>query len=153
LQYPLQSFEIENNLRIYPNDIGLLICTYPFELKAEILRDNNTDEKAENIILQTAKGGIYEALAADFLHKAKFQNLHFYRNEAGTVEMEFLIESTQGIIPVEIKAGRKGSRSLNTILSDNTIKYGYKFSSQNIGTINKKVTMPLYMMMFLGKEV
>ena len=50
---------------------------------------------------------------------------------------------------MEIKAGRNTTASLNRILEQDNIPYGYKLSSQNVGTAGKKITLPLYMLMFL----
>jgi len=149
VQYPLKAYAMDNNFRIYPNDIGLLVCTYGYELKAAILSDTVFENSPENIVLGKAKGGMYEALACEMLFKQGYQDLFFYRNEAGTVELEFLIERKNGIVPIEIKAGRSKTRSLNTILEEDVISCGYKFSFQNIGKAGKKITMPFYMLMFL----
>ena len=149
IEYPLGAFTVENNFRLYYHDIGMLISTYGYELKAAILNDRELESTPDNIVLGTAKGGIYEALAADMLHKAGLKDLHFYRNETGTREMEFLIENSEGVVPLEIKAGRTGTKSMNAILKDDRIRYGYKFASQNSGLKNKKYTLPLYMMAFL----
>ena len=149
IEYPLGAFAVENNFRLYYHDIGMLISTYGYELKAAILNDRDFDSNPDNIVLGTAKGGIYEALAADILHKAGYNDLHFYRNETGTREMEFLIENSDGVIPLEIKAGRTGTKSMNAILKDDRIHYGYKFASQNAGLKDRKYTLPLYLMMFL----
>jgi len=151
-EYPLKSFAKEDNLRLYPNDIGLLICTYGYELKRALLEEESPDEPGTGILLKTAKGGIYEALAADMLKKTGIEQLYFYRNEAGTVEIEFLIEGNDGVIPLEVKAGRSGTKSLNKILESEDIRYGYKFASQNIGRAGKKITMPLYMMPFVNRR-
>lgn len=64
------------------------------------------------------------------------------------MELEFLITSEEGIVPVEVKAGRKKANSLNKILEAGICKYGFKLSSQNVGVIGNKITMPLYMLMF-----
>ena len=149
VDYPLKSYADSSNFRIYPNDIGLLVCTYGYELKAAILQDSGIETPSADFVLGRAKGGLYEALAAEILFKRGYEDLHFYRNKAGTVEIEFVIEGTDGIVPVEIKAGRKHSRSLSAILESENIRYGYKFSSQNIGMAGKKITMPIYMLMFI----
>ncbi len=149
VEYPLEAFSIENNFRLYPSDISFLICTYGYEIKAALLEDNNIDEKPSNIIMRSAKGGIYEALAADMLYKSGHINLRFYRDEKGTPEIEFFIENGDGVIPVEIKAGRNKTKSLDAMLKNDDIPYGYKFASQNIGKAGKKITLPMYMMMFL----
>lgn len=149
IEYPLEAFSIENNFRLYYHDIGLLISTYGYDLKAAILEDGDISDAPENIVLRTAKGGIYEALAADMMQKAGLNTLHFCRNETGTREIEFLMENRDGVIPVEIKAGKTRTKTLNAILKDDQIKYGYKFASQNVGISGKKITLPLYMMMFI----
>ncbi len=148
-EYPLEAFSIDNNFRLYPSDISFLICTYGYEIKAALLEDNNIDEKPSNIIMRSAKGGIYEALAADMLYKSGHTSLWFYRDEKGTPEIEFFIENGDGVIPIEIKAGRNKTKSLDAVLKSEDIRYGYKFASQNIGKAGKKITLPMYMMMFI----
>lgn len=148
VEYPLNAHVMENNFRIYPSDIGLLICTYGFEIKRALLRDT-AYETVDELILKTAKGGIYEALIADILIKNGHDKLFFYRNEPGTVEMEFFIENEDGVIPLEVKAGRTPGKSLTSLLKKEDIKYGYKLACQNIGVAEKKITMPLYLAMFL----
>lgn len=149
IEYPLKSFALTDNIRLYPSDIGLLVGTYSYDLKNQLLQELSVESAPDNIILKSAKGGLYEALAADFLIKKGYDDLFFYRNEQGTIEMEFLIESPQGVVPIEIKAGRNRTRSLDSILKKDEIPYGYKFSSQNIGKSGKKITMPLYMLMYI----
>ncbi|MBQ3282197.1 MAG: ATP-binding protein [Eubacterium sp.] len=149
LEYPLKANAVMNNFRLYPNDIGMLICAYGYELKAAIMSDKSVEGEADNILLGTAKGGLYEALAADMLSKAGHDELYFYRNEPGTIEIEFLIEGASGVVPVEIKAGRNRSRSLDTILKQDDIRYGYKLSSQKPGQAEKKIALPLYLAMFI----
>ena len=100
-------------------------------------------------MLKTGKGGLYEALACDILVKAGKKDLFFYKDVKSTAEIEFLIEGEDGVIPLEIKAGRKKANSLGKLLENTSIKKGYKLSSQNIGTAGKKVTLPLYMLQYL----
>ena len=52
IEYPLNAHMIENNFRIYPSDIGLLICTYDFNIKRALLRDT-AYETADELILKT----------------------------------------------------------------------------------------------------
>lgn len=148
VEYPLLSHEIQSNFRIYPSDIGLLICTYDFSIKRALLQDI-MDDPADNLIIKTAKGGIYEALVADILIKNGYSKLYFYRNEPGTIEIEFFIENEDGVIPIEVKAGRKPGKSLSNVLKKADIRYGYKLASQNVGISEKKITLPLYMAMFI----
>ena len=148
VEYPLQAHAITNNFRLYPGDIGLLICTYDYGLKQALIADGSADT-SQHIVLKTAKGGLYEALVADMLIKSGKENLFFYKNEQATVEIEFLLEGPKGIIPVEVKSGRAGTKSLDKLLQKEDVCFGYKLSSQNIGVAGDKITLPLYMAMFL----
>ncbi len=148
VEYPLENHMIDDNFRLYMTDIGLLVGTYDFSIKKAILSDVY-EESSENLVLRTAKGGLYEALIADMLYKNGYSKLYFYRNEAGTAELEFFIEDETGVVPVEVKAGRKRARTLDNLLNKEDISRGYKLASQNIGVNGKKITLPLYMAMFL----
>lgn len=148
IEYPLTDHKMEDSFRLYMTDIGLFIGTYDYSLKAQILNDV-MDDKTDNVILKTAKGGIYEALVCDILYKNKHKDLFFYRNESGTAELEFLFNGQDGVVPLEVKAGRSGTKTLNNILKKEDIKLGYKISAQNVGISEKKITLPLYMAMFL----
>ena len=53
------------------------------------------------------------------------------------------------IEPFEVKTGGTGTKSLNAVLQNKNIAYGFKFLSQNIGKQDKKITMPLYLLPFI----
>lgn len=149
LGFPLDHYVEEDNFRLYPTDIGLLIAAYPYLVKGALLRDYRVEEKPENLILGSAKGGLYEALAADLLRKRGYHELFYLKDLKSTREIEFFITNSDGIIPVEIKAGRNKANSLGHILENPFVPYGYKLSSQNVGISGKRITLPLYMLMFL----
>ena len=71
------------------------------------------------------------------------------KDQKSTREIEFFITNENGIIPVEIKAGRNKANSLGRILENPLVPYGYKLSSQNVGVSEKRITLPIYMLMFL----
>lgn len=148
VEYPLENHLILDNFRLYTTDIGLLISSYDFSLKNGLLNDIMED-LSDNLVVRTAKGGLYEALVADILYKNGHNQIYFYRNEAGTAELEFLIEDKDGIVPIEVKSGRKRAKTLVNLLKKEEIIKGYKLSSQNVGVDGKMITLPLYMAMFL----
>ena len=148
VEYPLQLHEMQESFRLYPSDPGLIVCTFDFSIISAILSEEN-NEDGSHIVLKTAKGGLYEAVIADILSKRGHKNLHFFRNEAGTAEIEFLIEGKDGVIPVEVKAGRKKARTLDNLLKKEDLVKGYKLAGQNVGVDGKKITLPLYMAMWL----
>jgi predicted AAA+ superfamily ATPase len=137
--FPLAAYEREDQYKIYLNDIGLLVAMYGFEIKKEII---------ENILKGPAKGGIYENLIADILIK-KGCKLNYYKADNSSQEIDFLLNSDGAVIPVEIKSGTGPSISLDNILSNPDKKKGYKLTSGNVGQTGKKITLPLYMAMFL----
>ena len=116
---------------------------YDFSIKAALL------EKEDRLLLNGAKGGIYEAAIADMLIKNGHDALYFRKNEQATFEIEFFIENSDGVIPIEVKSGNSKSRSLDSALQKENIPYGYKLINGNIGKEGKKITLPLYMAMFL----
>lgn len=129
----------------------MLICVYPYELKKALLLDGeNAEEISDSLILKNAKGGLMEALVADMLIKNGCEKLYFFSSTNRTLEIEFILLNEKGILPIEVKAGKKSAtKSLNKVLLEAHIPYGYQLANQNIGVADKKITMPLYMAMFL----
>ena len=136
--FPLAAYERNDQYKIYLNDIGLLVSMYGFEIKKEII--NNT-------LKGSAKGGIYENLIADMLIKKNIR-LNYHKADDSSQEIEFLINREGAVVPIEVKAGKGNSISLNNLLSNPDIKTGYKLINGNIGQVEKKITLPLYMAMF-----
>ena len=64
-------------------------------------------------------------------------------------EMEFVVETNDGVVPVEVKAQTGRTLSLDKMLADDSIPYGYKLTGGNVGVSGKKVTLPHYMAMFI----
>lgn len=136
---PLDACSKEDYFKIYLNDIGLICAMYGFDIKAPIL---------ENSLSGSAKGGIYENLICDILTKRGYK-LHFYKNDDNTQELEFLITQNSKIIPIEVKAGNSASVSLNNFIIKYKPPYAYKLITGNIGVSKTKITLPLYMAMFI----
>ena len=137
--FPLAAYEREDQYKIYLNDIGLLVAMYGFEIKKEII--NNTFKGP-------AKGGVYENLVADILIK-KDRKLNYYKTDNNSQEIEFLINGEGAVIPIEVKSGYGPTISLDNLLQNPDIKFGYKLTARNSGQVDKKITLPLYMAMFL----
>ena len=136
---------------MYPTDIGIYIGMFDESLKKNILSDGKMEDKSDSLMFGTAKGGIYEALAADMLYKRGYDKLYFYKHEKSSSEVEFVIQKNDEIIPIEIKAGKKQANLLKNIIEENKmLKVGYKMASVNIGqSINGIVSMPMFMLMFM----
>lgn len=143
MESPLSNYSDDGNFRLYTSDIGLLTAMFDYEIKASIVADS-FDKKSGYV-----RGGLYEALIADILYKNGHNSLYFRKNEQATFELEFLLENEEGVIPLEVKAKNSRSKSLDNALKKAEIPYGYKLVGGNLGKDGKKITLPLYMAMFL----
>lgn len=133
--FPLKAYVKEDQFRVYLCDIGLLVAMYGYQLKIALLSD---------ALEGPAKGGIYESLVADILAK-RGEELYYYKKEDSTLEIEFILERDCKLVPVEVKARKGSTRSLNELLKMDNIERGYKLTAQNTGVFEKKITLPLYM--------
>lgn len=144
LGLPLKGNYNPDNYRIYFGDTSLLIASLDEEAQ-EDLRSN----KNFNIY----KGAIYENIVADMLVKQGYA-LYFYKNEKGTIEMDFFVRDKDSLIPVEVKATDGSTASLNKLTDGEKykdIKFGIKLGYKNIGFNGKFYTFPYFMTFLLKK--
>lgn len=138
-QFPLVAYEKPDQFKVYVTDIGLLTSLYGYETQAALLKDTLTGP---------AKGGIYENLVFDMLIKRGFV-LNYYKNDKNTQEIEFIYAKDGSVIPIEVKSKNGATVSLNNFISDYEPPYAYKLISGNLGVNGTKITLPLYMTIFL----
>lgn len=133
-----------DNYRLYFADTGLLIASLDDEVQDDLRKNKN---------FNTYKGAIYENIISDMLVKSGYK-LYFYKNEKGTIEMDFFVRDADSLIPVEVKAGDNSTKSLNNLIDSNQyndILYGIKLCNKNIGFNGKIYTFP-YFLTFLLKR-
>lgn len=133
-----------NNYKIYFGDTGLLISS---------LDDEAQEDLRNNANFNIYKGAIYENIVSEILVKQGY-NLYFYKNEKGTVEMDFFIRDKNSLIPIEVKAQDGATISLNNLIIKEQypdVKYGIKFCKKNIGYNGYFYTFP-YFLAFLIKK-
>ena len=94
------------------------------------------------------KGGLYENLAAVML-AAQGVPLRYWTSANGSHEVEFLGSRDARVEPIEVKASRGSTASLNTLLKRDDIAQGYKLVDGNVGRDGKKVTLPHYLAPYL----
>lgn len=144
IELPLKGNYEENNYRIYFRDTGLLIASLDDEAQEDLRANRN---------FGTYKGAIYENIVGDMLVKQGYE-LFFYRNEQGTLEMDFFVRDRDSLVPVEVKAKNGATASLvNLITKDkySDVRYGIKLAERNIGFENGFYTFP-YFLTFLIKR-
>lgn len=143
-ELPLKGNYAPGNFKVYFRDSGLLIGSLDDEVQEDLRFNKN---------FNTYKGAIYENMVGDMLVKQGCQ-LYFYRNERGTLEMDFFMRDTDSLVPVEVKANDGATVSLNKLINSekySDINYGIKLGYKNIGFNGKFYTFP-YFLTFLLKR-
>ncbi len=137
-ELPLKGNYNPDNYKLYFRDTGLLIGALDEEVQEDLRLNKN---------FNTYKGAIYENIVADMLVKQGCQ-LYFYKNEKGTIEMDFFVRDADSLIPVEVKANDSSTASLNALIEKDVyadIKYGIKLANKNIGFNGKFYTIPYFL--------
>ena len=143
-ELPLKGNYSPDNYKIYFKDTGLLIGSLDEEAQEDIRLNKN---------FNTYKGAIYENVVAEMLDKQNLP-LYFYKNEKGTIEIDFLLRDKQSLIPIEVKATDGATPSLNKLIKDKQykdIQYGIKLGYKNIGFNGLFYTFPYFLTFLLKK--
>jgi predicted AAA+ superfamily ATPase len=75
------------------------------------------------------------------------QTLYYWHREAkgSNAEVDYLIQRQTNILPIEVKAGTKGSmQSLFLFMNEKKIEKGIRISQENFSTYNNIEVYPLY---------
>ena len=143
-ELPLKGNYNPDNYKIYYRDTGLLIGSLDEEVQQDLRNNKN---------FNAYKGALYENIIGDMLVKQGYE-LYFYRNEKGTIEMDFFVRDADSLIPIEVKANDASTPSLNSLITKNTyedIKYGIKLANRNIGYNGKFYTIPYFLTFMLKR--
>lgn len=143
-ELPLKGNYNPDNFKLYFGDTGLLIGSLDEEVQEDLRANKN---------FNTYKGAIYENIVGEMLVKQGY-DLYFYRNEKGTLEMDFFVRDAESLVPVEVKAEDGATISLNNLIDKEKyedIKYGIKFGNKNIGFNGKFYTFPYFLAFLLKK--
>jgi len=131
-EIPLKGYENIKHFKIYFPDTGLLrkMSDYPVSSFSEITKDENIPFKGaltENYVLQEMK--------------AVYRKSIFYWAK-NNYEMNFVIQTESGVLPMEVKAGMNvRSKSMTKILENKN--YGVRFSMKNLTRDGKILNIPL----------
>ncbi len=143
-ELPMKGNTDPDNFKIYFRDTGLLIGSLDEEVQEDLRANKN---------FNTYKGALYENIVADMLVKQGY-GLYFYRNEKGTMEIDFFVRDSNSLIPIEVKAEDNATPSLNKIIASDSysdVHYGIKLANRNIGYNGQFYTFP-YFLTFLLKR-
>lgn len=133
-EIPLEGFTDIDTFKLYLSDIGIM---------NNLLKLNIEDILNDNISLY--KGVIAENYVANQLVSSGY-DLYYWKNNA-TAEVDFLLYTKDGIIPVEVKAGDSTqSKSLNVYNELYHPKFSIRISTKDFGynPDTKIKSIPLY---------
>ena len=131
---PLEGFVDDDTFKLYLSDIGIL---------NNILKIRVEDILTDNISLY--KGIIAENYVANQLVCNGF-DLYYWKSDA-TAEVDFLLYTKDGIIPVEVKSSdNTQSKSLGVYNNNYKPKYSIRISTKDFGYSEKNniKSIPLY---------
>ena len=141
LESPLKGFVNESSFKLYFSDVAILTSMLEMAYN-KILLD-------ENIMY---KGVIAENYVANELVKNNFSL--YYWNVNQVAEIDFLIDTEDGIIPIEVKANdNTSSKSLNYYVSRYNPNYSIRISTKNFGFENGIKSVPLYAVFCIKKDI
>lgn len=142
--YPLLASKERTLFKLFLCDTGLL-CHYLYS--DNVVRILNND-------INVNYGSIYENVVAQEL-KCHNYSL-FYYNSKKNGEVDFIIENGTEILPIEVKSGKDYKRhvALENLLNNNSynINKAYTLCQGNIESINNRIYLPIYMIMFFKNK-
>ena len=142
---PLVLAKTRNLFKLFQSDVGLLTCQFASGIQLQLL----SDDQAINY------GAIYENLVAQEL-KAHGFDLYYYNNKRQG-ELDFVVEYQGKVLPIEVKSGKDYERhnALSNVMASTEyeIPMGLVLCNGNVEMKDKVVYMPIYMLMFLEKEL
>ena len=134
IEMPLRAYSELSQFKLFLHDTGLL-CRLAGVNPADIALGNDYPFKgkvAENYVLQQLIG--------------KTDIEPFYFMDDHSREIDFIVQSSNGIVPIEVKAGENvQSISLSNYVKKRNPPIAIRFSEKNCGNSGGILSLPLYM--------
>ena len=139
-EVPLKGYMDSDNFKLYLSDVGLLSSILNISYNRLVLGD-----KLEYL------GTIAENYVANELVCNGFDLYYYSVNQV--VEIDFLIETDNGVIPIEVKASDNvKAKTLNYYMEKYKPKYAIRISTKNFGFDNNIKSVPLYATFCIKKQ-
>ena len=139
---PLKSFEKPTSFKLYMADTGLLANAYgasPADLETRDVRTGRF------------RGGVAENYVMQQLVSAGQRP--YYWGVQSTGEVEFVLQTEEGVIPVEVKSGKHvASPSAIRFANKYGCPYLVRVSEKNFGSSDGVHSVPLYAACLLGES-
>lgn len=136
---PLKGFVNEEKFKLYLSDTGILTELLEIPRNKILLNENFQ-----------YKGVIAENYVANELQANGISLYYWAKNQVA--EIDFLIDTQNGVIPIEVKANEnKKSKSLNYFIEENKKELAIRISANNFRFENKIKSVPLYAVFCINK--
>ncbi len=141
---PLKSYAELDAFKLYFTDIGLLLAFAEID-KSIILEKNN--------ILTEFKGASTEQYVLQQLHYLGHKNLFYWQSDSKKAEVDFLIQTSKEIIPIEVKAEENlQAKSLKQYAEKYKPKYCIRTSMSKYREEDWLTNVPLYAVLAIGHK-
>lgn len=133
---PVRGFEDSNAFKLYTLDVGLLGAMAG--LNPQTLLDGNT-------LFGQYKGALTEQYVLQQLRCMEDISVHYWSSDAGTAEVDFVIQRGGHIIPIEVKAEENlKAKSLKSYREKYRPALSLRFSMSDYREQEDLVNIPLY---------
>lgn len=133
---PLKAYEDLKAFKLFVVDIGLLGCMV--RLSQRTLLENN------NLFMEF-KGALTEQYVCQQINNTSQLGLYYYTNERGGCEVDFVVDTGEKIIPIEVKAEvNLKAKSLKTYKEKFHPKISIRSSLADYKVEDWLVNLPLY---------
>lgn len=135
-EIPLKAYEDLKAFKLFIVDVGLLGCMVG--LKQGVLLDGNE-------LFVEFKGALTEQYVCQQLSTLEELNVYYYTNDRGSCEIDFLIDTGEKIVPVEVKAETNlKAKSLRSYCDKFSPELAVRTSMSDYKKESWLVNLPLY---------
>ncbi len=135
-EIPLKAYEDLKAFKLFIVDVGLLGCMVG--LKQGVLLDGNE-------LFVEFKGALTEQYVCQQLSTLEDLNVYYYTNDRGSCEIDFLIDTGEKIVPVEVKAETNlKAKSLRSYCDRFSPELAVRTSMSDYKKESWLVNLPLY---------
>lgn len=140
---PLSFYEDISAFKLFLLDLGLMGCIANVPASQFLISDNGFKE---------FKGAFTEQYVLQELKSLKDAFTYYYSNDTSTLEIDFVVQLGNSIIPVEVKAEENlRAKSLRQYCSTNEGLHGIRFSMSDYKEQDWMTNIPLYAIPVISK--
>ena len=134
---PLKAYEDLKAFKLFLVDIGLLGCLTGLSGQTILYK---------NELFTEFKGAITEQYVCQQLKSASDLGLYYYTNDRGSCEVDFIVDTGEQVIPLEVKAEiNLKAKSLKTYREKYSPRLSIRMSMADFKAEDGLINLPLYM--------